>query len=105
MKVALRDRKIPVRPDGYPDFQTLTGGGDHSVQAVFTDAEAVELVNRALYQLDYQKVAHAKYQQRQRDFQAPIKLALKELFPSVSWLKATPEQVQQAMERAYPKTE
>jgi hypothetical protein len=120
MKVTMKDRKIPLRKDGYPDFDRLNyqGSSDDEVAAarqknnskpslldVFTPVEVVELVNRALYQLDYQKTAHQKYQQRQRDFQAPIKAKLKELFPSVSWLKATPEQIQQAMEEVYPKEE
>jgi len=118
MKVQMKDRKIPTRPDGYPDFKqlyTIVNSPDewtvahqahgNDVLAVFTPGEVVELVNRALYQMDYQKTAHAKYQQRQRDFQAPIKQALKELFPGVSWIKATPEQIQAAMEKAYPKGE
>jgi hypothetical protein len=112
MKVQLKGRVIPLRADGYPNFTSLDENDardgelkSDSVLSVFSPAEVVELVNRALYQLDYQKVAHQKYQQRQRDFQAPIKAALKELFPGVSWLKATPQQIQAAMEKAYPKSE
>jgi hypothetical protein len=115
MKVQMKDRQIPRRGDGYPAFERLIDRylGDHdqpdrqiddkALLAIFTPAEIVELVNRALYQLEYQKTAHGKYQQRQRDFQAPVKLALRELFPGVSWIKATPEQVKLAMEKAYPK--
>lgn len=110
MKVQMKERKIPKRADGYPNFTRLgclveNGGKVDDLFNVFTEAEIVELVNRALYQLDYQKTAHQKYQQRQRDWQAPVKAALKQLFPGTSWIKATPEQIEQAVKVAYPTSE
>lgn len=92
MKIQLKGRAIPRRGDGDPSFATLTG-----VQSVFKDEEIVELVNRALYQLEYQKAAHRERGRRVRDKEKLIKQKVKELF-HVSWMKATEEQVRKARE-------
>jgi hypothetical protein len=103
MKLQLKDKVIPKRADGYPNFthyQIKTTDGSDDLQALefqFSDEEIVELCNRALYQLEYQKTAHAKYQQRQRELQQPVKDALKKLYPGTSWIKATEEQLREAM--------
>lgn len=108
MKVSLKDKLIPLNKDGVPAFTRLFPDeeGDKTQQTalsnVFTADEIVELVNRALYQLDYQKQAHRKRQQAQRDFEAPIKEALKLLYPGVSWMKATQQQLAEALAHAYP---
>lgn len=109
MKVELKNKVIPHRPDGYPNFARLgclveNGGKPDDVFNVFTEQEIVELVNRCIYQLEYQRDSHKKHQERQRDFEAPIKAALKTLYPGTSWAKATPEQLEHAMQVAYPGT-
>jgi len=110
MKVELKGRMIPHRKDGYPNFTKLGVVFDESLREyttntdllnVFSPEEIVELVNRCVYQLEYQRDSHKKYQQRQRDFEAPIKEKLKELYPGVSWAKATPEQLEHALNEAY----
>lgn len=108
MKVTLAGRVIPRKADGVTPNFTALNKHDHGdtpegcILDVFSSDEVVELVNRALYQLEYQKVAHQKYQQRNRDWQKPVKLAAKLLFPQVSWLKLTTEQLKAAVEAAYP---
>jgi hypothetical protein len=44
---------------------------------VFTPAEVTELVNRAIYQLEYQAASHRKRGQRERDRMKALKQALK----------------------------
>lgn len=112
MKIQLKDRQIPRNKDGFAQFLLLRGGEaltldkpqSWGVLDVFDEDEVVELVNRALYQLEYQKIAHSKYQQRQRDFEQPIKQQLKLLFPGTSWANATPDQFEKALKAAYPDT-
>lgn len=91
---------IPRNDDGDPQFLQLwqTTDGQGGVLNVFTDAEVVALVNRALYQMEYQRNSHRKYQQEQRNLEKPIKELLKELFPGVSWINATPQQITRCME-------
>jgi hypothetical protein len=100
MKIQLKGRAIP-RVDGDPKFVHLNaddGPEDfNSVMTVFTAKEVVELVNRALYQLEYQHNAHRVRGQRERDREKAIKQKVKELF-HVSWMKATEEQVKRARE-------
>jgi len=59
----------------------------------FTEAEITELVNRALYQLEYQRSAHAKYVKQRNEAEKPIKEAFRKLFPSQPYSKATREQI------------
>lgn len=91
MKIQLKGRAIP-RVNGDPKFVTLTG-----LQAVFKDEEIVELVNRSLYQLEYQHTAHRVRGQRLRDAERKVKLKVKEMF-HISWMKATEEQIRKARE-------
>lgn len=114
MKIQLKGRAIPRRGgdpafkilqcEGTPETSTiaqkegdLDAGVFKAVLDVFTPEEVVELVNRALYQLEYQHNAHRVRGQRQRDAERLLKQKVKELF-HVSWMKATTEQVHKAKE-------
>lgn len=104
MKIQLKGRAIPRSTSGDPKFEALGLPYGFSyvppantLLGAFTQEEVVELVNRALYQLEYQHNAHKQRGQRERDRERAIKQKVKELF-HVSWLKATPEQVAKAKE-------
>lgn len=103
MKVQLKGRAIPRNEGGDPAFEGLgVMAGKYTtmptdVLSVFTPQEVVELVNRALYQLEYQHHAHKVRGQAQRDREKRVKDKVKQLF-HVSWMKATPEQIQRATE-------
>jgi hypothetical protein len=56
---------------------TVTYPEDIAVLTVFTPDEVVELVNRALYQLEYQRESHRKRGQAERDKMKALKEALK----------------------------
>lgn len=102
-KIVLQGRNIPKDESGDPRFKHLGIESELpsleydplSVLQVFEPWEVVELVNRALYQLLYQKEAHKDRAQRLRDETAPIRKKVKEMF-NVSWMKATPEQIEKA---------
>lgn len=107
MRVELVTRKIPRSAGGDPAFTHL--GVETELQTsnnnlpltcllgVFTPAEIVELCNRALYQLEYQRTAHRNRAQNERDRTKPIRQKVREMF-KVSWLKATDAQVDAATE-------
>jgi ribosome maturation protein Sdo1 len=104
MKIVLKGRVIPRGGGGDPGFVKLARDGEPlneaSVLEVFTPAEVVELVNRALYQLEYQAGAHRKRAAAQRVLERPVKLALRIIHPGVGWAKATDSQIADAMEYA-----
>lgn len=93
MKVSLKDRNIPRNKAGDPSFTTLG-----SLQATFSDEEIVELVNRCLYQLEYQARAHEKRRIEQSLLEAPVKEMYRTLYPKQSYAKATDEQLQHCLE-------
>lgn len=104
MKIQLKGREIPRNEAGDPAFVELgvwKDSVDKGIQAkdcvlqVFTPQEVVALVNRALYQLEYQHTAHKERGKRVRAEEKAIRLKVKELF-HVSWMKATPEQIEKA---------
>lgn len=101
MKVELRGRRIQRNKVGDPHFVRLETPADDITQDavldVFTPDEVVELVNRALYQLEYQHTAHRQRAQRLRDAEKPVKLMVRRMF-NVPWSKATDEQVRLAAE-------
>lgn len=87
MKLELSTKwaQIPRDTDGDPGFTVLDNNmlpedkrAYPGVAQVFTPAEIVELVNRALYQLEYQAGAHAKYGRVKRAKAAALKAALKD---------------------------
>lgn len=108
MKIQLKGREIPRNDKGDPHFTTLGVTQEewdftykeyavNGVLTVFTVGEVVELVNRALYQLEYQHESHRVRGQEQRDREKRVREKVRELY-HISWLKATPEQVKRATE-------
>lgn len=93
LTIQLKGRNLPRNTQGDPDFTLLS-----DVLGVFTEAEVVTLVNRALYQLEYQHNAHKTRAQRLRDRERPLKLLVRRMF-NVPWSKATDTQIQQAAQR------
>jgi hypothetical protein len=118
MKIELKNKKIPRNKAGDPSFKAL--GSLTQISALLSDNpitqqgmaelhpvptllstfhpdEIVELVNRCLYQLEYQTRAHKLRSQRERDALAPVKTAFKQMFPGVSFINATEGQIEAAM--------
>lgn len=100
----LGDKKIPKNKDGNPVFETLGCEKNQydlssptSVLAVFTSDQVVYLVNKALYQLEYQRETHRKRAAEEQEVLGPIKKKVRELF-GVSYLRATESQVRLAIE-------
>lgn len=90
MEIKLKGREMPRDTKGDVRFILLNGDpkpgcacatdilvDTQSVLAVFTPEEVVELVNRALYQLEYQRESHRKRGQAERDRHKALKAALK----------------------------
>ena|SRR5580765_4807439 len=92
MRVELQGRAIPRNEKGDPKFKDLP-----QLQTVFSDDEITELVNRSLYQIEYQKNSHTKRQALQTALEMPLKRAFKKLFPHDGYTKATEDQIKQAM--------
>jgi hypothetical protein len=117
MKIQLKGRGIPRNAQGDPKFNHLSSAqyeimrhynvepdNPPGILDIFTTDEVVELVNRAIYQLEYQHTAHKRRGQEQRDREKKIKEKVKQLY-HVSWMKATPEQIQRATEEVGKETE
>jgi hypothetical protein len=86
VEVKLKGREIPRNSAGDAKFEYLDNahltGGEHPADAthvlgVFTPEEVVELVNRALYQIEYQREAHRKRGKEERDRLKALREALK----------------------------
>jgi len=92
-KLGERLKNVPRGENGDPKFSQL-----EEVRGMFRESEIVELVNRALYQLEYQQNSHAKYQQKRRELERPVREAFKKLYPGESWMKATDEQIRASVE-------
>ena len=115
MKIQLKGRAIPRNEQGDPSFNGLGLSQEdydfsykeyathNDVLTLFTVQEVVELVNRALYQLEYQHNAHKVRGQRQRDAEKELREMVKVMY-HVSWMKATPEQIQKAKEQVEKET-
>ena len=95
MKVSLQGRDIPRNRAGDPTF---TSGQTPRLFDVFSLDEVHELVNRCVYQLEYQSNAHRKRQQQQRLLEKPVREMFSRLFPKQSWLKATPGEIARCVE-------
>jgi hypothetical protein len=67
--VYLNDSHMTAEPQPTADPTHVSG--------TFTPEEIVELVNRAIYQLEYQAAAHRKRGQAERDRMKALKAALK----------------------------
>ena len=85
MEIKLKGRELPRNTKGDVEFKWLepddakteVNSAWLSVTTVFSHAEIVELVNRALYQLEYQRESHRKRGQAERDRMKTLKAALK----------------------------
>lgn len=108
VKVALKEvqERIPRNGAGDPAFTHLhvTGEGD-GILDVFTKEQVVAMVNRYLYQAEYQQTSHKQYQEKRRAFERPIKEAAKRLFPSVSFINLTEQQLEEAIRAAHERKE
>lgn len=93
IRIELKGRAIPRNGDGNPAFQTMA-----EVDIVFSEAERVALINRAIYKMQYQTEHHRKYSQRQREFERPFKAAAKRLFPHTSYINLTNDQMSRVVE-------
>jgi len=112
--VSLKGRNIPRNSVGDPCFNIFENDVDGrlndselekyylkhgpSLLEVFTREEVIELVNRSLYQLEYQARAHEKRRREQASLEAPIKEVYKRLYPKTSYAKATDEQLQRCIQ-------
>jgi hypothetical protein len=104
MKISIKDKVIPRNKDGDPAFTRLEVDNSEvsdppTLMNVFTDGEIVELVNRALYQLEYQARSHADRRQKQLELERPVKAVFKMLYPHDSYAKATPIQIKACLEK------
>jgi hypothetical protein len=80
MEIKLKGREIPRNANGDAHFEVnIDSQYDPlaNVMKVFSPEEVVELVNRALYQLEYQRESHRKRGQAERDRHKALKEALK----------------------------
>lgn len=105
MIVPLKGRNIPRNKVGDPQFTSLSvddedlvsrenfAGKMDALLEVFTPEEIVELVNRSLYQLEYQARSHQKRNAERAALEAPVKLVFKRLFPKQSYAKATDDEL------------
>lgn len=85
MEIKLKGRELPRDVKGDVKFQFLriadedrtVNNNPIAIMDVFTPDEVVELVNRALYQLEYQRESHRKRGQAERDRMKTLKAVLK----------------------------
>jgi hypothetical protein len=80
--------QIPRDNDGTPRFANYT-----QLRQTCNEDEILELVNRSVYNLDYQRIAHKKYHEQKNALERPIRDAFKTLFPNKSFAKATNEEI------------
>lgn len=95
MKLSLTNRTIPRNKGGDPSF---VHGQGIRLYDVFTPTEVCELVNRCLYQLEYQSRSHSKYREQRENILKPVREMFKTLFPHQSFAKATDDQLRQCVE-------
>ena len=93
MKITLTNRRIPRNQSGDPCFTSLD-----DVLTVFTPSETTELVNRCLYQLEYQQKAHLKRAKALAEQLKPIREYLRKQF-NTTYDKATNEQIEEAKQK------
>lgn len=78
LELASRWSKMPRNEKGDIEFTSLGPNGLWtSLLGCFTPEEIVELVNRALYQLEYQAASHAKRGKEERAKAKALREALK----------------------------
>src|SRR5262245_35896028 len=102
---------IPHNAKGDPAFGALgcedfmAAGGDEAWRVVkpspgsileqFTCEEITAMVNRYLYQQEYQRTAHRRRQRMQAEAEEPLKKQIERMF-NIRWTQATPEQIEKA---------
>lgn len=67
-----------------------------SVLELFEPQEVVLMVNRFLYQMEYQRDFHRRMERRRSEELAPLKKKVKEMFKLRSWSQATDAQLKAA---------
>lgn len=82
--------QIPRDSKNDPHFSSL-----EETLSVFSSEEVVLMVNRFLYQMEYQRSWHRKMERDKQEKLEPLKDKVKELF-GVSWTKATDKQIREA---------
>lgn len=110
MKLSLKNRNIPRNAQGDPNFTQLYSEeregensityklGEGDLLDVFSPSEIVELVNRSLYQLEYQANSHHKYRAERLALEKPVREMFHTLYPKESWAKATNDQLSRCIE-------
>jgi hypothetical protein len=104
LKISLTNRNIPRNKVGDPNFLSLTPiSNDETdkqpcILQVFSPPEVVELVNRSLYQLEYQARSHAKYREQRNALEKPVREMFFKLYPGETWAKATNEQLARCLQ-------
>ena len=96
--------KIPRNEVGDPAFQFLRiaddqraiNGNPVAIMDLFTPEQVIALVNRQLYQMEYQFASHKRRYAEEKEQRELIKRALKMVAPGVSLAKATDDQLKQA---------
>jgi hypothetical protein len=93
VEIKLKGRALPRDDKGDVKFVLLNGDPRDacacrsenqlqdvmSVLAVFTPEEVTELVNRAIYQIEYQRLSHRKRQEALREVERQLKAAGKDV--------------------------
>lgn len=107
------DRAIPRTKNGDPDFQLLCNKewddlentevhdyapAKESLLSVFTPEEIVLLCNRAIYQMEYGREWHRKWERRKREELQPLKEKVCSMFGLRKWTEASEDQLRQAKE-------
>ena len=95
MKIEQLSQKLQLTPRNKAGDPAFVDSVD--VMNVFTAQEVTELVNRALYQLEYQQRSHAKYQRQRRELEQPVREIFKQLYPKESFAKATIDQYKECV--------
>lgn len=90
VNLRLKDKRqlIPRDENDNPAFDSL-----EEVGKVFEPFEILALVNKSLYQLEYQADSHKKYHAKRQEMEKPFKEMAKRMFPGTSWINLTEEQV------------
>ena len=96
---------IPRNAEGDPAFEELgiehlddfgdivEKRTDNSVMSVFTTSQITVMVNRYLYQAEYQQKSHRDYHEGRKKVNDHLKAVGKRLYPGISWTKWTDEQI------------
>jgi ADP-glucose pyrophosphorylase len=81
---------------GYSDCPDESQVPD-SILSVFSPEEVVAMVNRYLYQMEYQRTIHREREREKQEILTLLKAKVKSMF-GVVWTKATDDQIEEAAE-------